>query len=66
LGELYILFYNWFKDKKCTPMLAPYDITLKMFIPVKPDTYSGIKRTGIPFFKGHLNYPNSYLSIYKK
>lgn len=29
LGELYILFYNWFKDKKCTPMLAPYDITLK-------------------------------------
>lgn len=29
LGELYILFYNWFKDKKCTPILAPYDITLK-------------------------------------
>lgn len=29
LGELYVLFYNWFKDKKCTPMLAPYDITLK-------------------------------------
>ncbi len=29
LGELYILFYNWFKNKKCVPMLAPYDITLK-------------------------------------
>jgi Uma2 family endonuclease len=29
LGELYILFYNWFKGKKCRPMLAPYDITLK-------------------------------------
>ena len=29
LGELYILFYNWFKGKKCIPMLAPYDITLK-------------------------------------
>jgi Uma2 family endonuclease len=29
LGELHILFYNWFKDKKCRPMLAPYDITLK-------------------------------------
>jgi len=29
LGELYILFYNWFKRKKCIPMLAPYDITLK-------------------------------------
>jgi Uma2 family endonuclease len=28
LGELYILFYNWFKGKKCRPMLAPYDITL--------------------------------------
>ena len=29
LGELYILFYKWFKGKKCIPMLAPYDITLK-------------------------------------
>lgn len=29
LGELYILFYNWFKSEKCIPMLAPYDITLK-------------------------------------
>lgn len=29
LGELFILFYNWFKDKKCIPILAPYDITLK-------------------------------------
>ena len=29
LGEMYILFYNWFKGKKCRPMLAPYDITLK-------------------------------------
>ncbi len=29
LGELYILFYSWFKGKKCIPMLAPYDITLK-------------------------------------
>lgn len=29
LGELYFLFYNWFKGKKCIPMLAPYDITLK-------------------------------------
>ena len=29
LGEIYILFYNWFKGKKCRPMLAPYDITLK-------------------------------------
>ena len=29
LGELYILFYNWFKGKKCRPILAPYDITLK-------------------------------------
>ncbi|MHB1253727.1 MAG: type II toxin-antitoxin system prevent-host-death family antitoxin [Candidatus Humimicrobiaceae bacterium] len=29
LGELYMLFYNWFKGKKCQPMLSPYDITLK-------------------------------------
>lgn len=29
LGEMYMLFYNWFKGKKCMPLLAPFDITLK-------------------------------------
>lgn len=29
LGELYGIFYVWFKGKPCRPMLAPYDITLK-------------------------------------
>lgn len=29
LGELYYIFYNWFQGKKCRPMLAPFDITLK-------------------------------------
>jgi Uma2 family endonuclease len=29
LTELFVLFYNWFQGKKCTPMVAPYDITLK-------------------------------------
>ena len=29
LGELYGIFYNWFKGKSCKPMLAPFDITLK-------------------------------------
>jgi prevent-host-death family protein len=29
LGEMYIIFYNWFKGKKCRPMFAPFDITLK-------------------------------------
>jgi len=29
LGEMYIIFYNWFKGRKCKPMLAPFDITLK-------------------------------------
>lgn len=29
LGELFGIFYTWFKGKKCRPMLAPYDITLK-------------------------------------
>lgn len=29
LSELHVLFYNFFKDKKCIPMLAPYDIRLK-------------------------------------
>jgi prevent-host-death family protein len=29
LGEIYHTFYNWFQGKKCRPMLAPFDITLK-------------------------------------
>lgn len=29
LTELLVIFYNWFQGKKCTPMVAPYDITLK-------------------------------------
>lgn len=28
-AELFVTFYNWFQGKKCKPMLAPYDITLK-------------------------------------
>ncbi len=29
LTELLVIFYNWFQNKKCIPMVAPYDITLK-------------------------------------
>lgn len=29
LFEMSVIFYNWFKGKKCTPMFAPYDIKLK-------------------------------------
>lgn len=29
LIELFGSFYNWFQGKKCTPMVAPFDITLK-------------------------------------
>lgn len=29
LTELFGIFYNWFQGKKCTPFVAPYDITLK-------------------------------------
>lgn len=29
LKELFVIFYNWFQGKKCTPMIAPYDINLK-------------------------------------
>lgn len=29
LTELFGIFYNWFQGKKCTPMVAPYDIILK-------------------------------------
>jgi prevent-host-death family protein len=28
LSELHAIFYEWFRGKKCKPMLAPYDITL--------------------------------------
>lgn len=29
LAELFVHFYNWFQGKKCTPMVAPYDIELR-------------------------------------
>ena len=29
LTELFGIFFNWFAGKKCTPLVAPYDITLK-------------------------------------
>lgn len=29
LTELFGIFYNWFQGKKCTPLVAPYDITLR-------------------------------------
>ena len=29
LFEMSVVFYNWFKGKKCTPMIAPYDIKLR-------------------------------------
>ena len=29
LQQLFITFHNYFQDKDCTPMFAPYDITLK-------------------------------------
>jgi len=29
LAKLFGLFYNWFQGKNCTPLVAPYDITLK-------------------------------------
>jgi prevent-host-death family protein len=31
LGELHIYFYNFFKGKKCIPMLSPFDVTLRRF-----------------------------------
>ena len=29
LTELFVIFYNWFQGKECTPFVAPYDITLR-------------------------------------
>ncbi|HBN84160.1 MAG TPA: prevent-host-death protein, partial [Clostridiales bacterium] len=29
LTELFGIYYNWFQGKKCKPMVAPYDITLR-------------------------------------
>jgi len=29
LTELFGIFYNWFQGKKCSPFVAPYDITLR-------------------------------------
>lgn len=41
LTELLGIFFNWFQGKKCRPMVAPYDITLKRHLEdinvVQPD-----------------------------
>jgi prevent-host-death family protein len=41
LGEIFFIFRGWFEGKKCHPMLAPYDITLKRSVDdinvVQPD-----------------------------
>ena len=29
LTELFVIFYHWFEGKRCTPLVAPYDITLR-------------------------------------
>lgn len=29
LGNLYVIFRNWFDGKKCAPYLSPFDVTLK-------------------------------------
>jgi prevent-host-death family protein len=29
IGELYVILYNWFKGKKCIPILSPYEIILQ-------------------------------------
>jgi prevent-host-death family protein len=29
LAELFGIFYNWFQGKKCSPLVAPYDIELR-------------------------------------
>ena len=29
LAELFGIFYNWFQGKPCSPLVAPYDITLR-------------------------------------
>ncbi len=29
LTELFVIFYHWFAGKKCRPLVAPYDITLR-------------------------------------
>ncbi|WP_199624500.1 type II toxin-antitoxin system prevent-host-death family antitoxin [Paenibacillus alkalitolerans] len=28
LAELFVIFHSWFQGSKCTPLMAPYDITL--------------------------------------
>jgi Uma2 family endonuclease len=31
LAELFGIFYNWFQNKECIPLVAPYDITLSRY-----------------------------------
>lgn len=61
LGELYGIMFNWFKGKKCKPMLAPYDITLKRNTDntniVQPDLMV------ICDLEENLNERNDYLGV---
>ena len=61
LGELYVIFYQWFQGKDCRPMLAPFDITLKRNLEninvVQPDLMV------ICDLEEHLNEKDYYMGI---
>lgn len=61
LSELHGFMYNWFKGKKCKPMLAPFDITLKRnadnFNIVQPDLMV------ICDLEENLNEKNYYMGV---
>jgi len=61
LGKLYILFYNFFKNKKCIPMLAPYDITLKK----SPDNINVVEPDLVVIcdLEENLNKKDRYMGI---
>ncbi|MBN2073774.1 MAG: type II toxin-antitoxin system Phd/YefM family antitoxin [Actinobacteria bacterium] len=61
LGELHILFYKWFKGKKCRPFLSPFDVRLNRDTEhknmVEPDLIV------ICDFKEKLNKKGDYMGI---
>lgn len=61
LGELYVIFYQWFQGKDCRPMLAPFDITLKR----SPENINVVQPDLMVIcdLEEHLNEKDYYMGI---
>lgn len=61
LGELHFIFYSWFQAKKCRPVFAPFDITLKR----SPENISVVQPDLMVFcdLEENLNEQDYYMGV---